>query len=78
MLFSTNKTNQERERQHAAKMIEALNRAMRAIQRQGLDVDGQSAQKAFAEGSYAEAVSLADKASMVIAPLAATPAAASP
>jgi hypothetical protein len=89
MLSSTNKTNQEPERQHAAKMIEALNRAMRAIHRQSLDADGQSrkevgkiflqsAQKALAEGSYAEAVSLADKASMMIAPLAATPTTASP
>jgi hypothetical protein len=70
-------------------MIAALNRAMRAIHRQSLDTNGQSrkdvgeiflqsAQKAFAEGSYAEATSLADKASMMIAPLPATPNAMSP
>ncbi len=88
-LSSTNRIDQESERQHAAKMIEALNQAMRAIHLQSLDADGQSrkkvgeiflqsAQKALAEGSYAEAASLADKASMTIAPLAATPNTARP
>lgn len=84
MLSSTNKADQEPERQHAAEMIKALNRAMRAVDRQNLGADGQSrkelaekflqsAQKAFAEGNYTEALSLADKASIMIAPLTTTP-----
>jgi hypothetical protein len=89
VLSSSDKVDQEPERQHAADKIEALSNALRTIDHQSLSADRQgrvalgeqflqSAQKALAQGSYAEAASLADKASMMIGPAAATPNTTSP
>jgi hypothetical protein len=89
ILSSSDTGHQESEHQHTAAMIETLKREMAALDQQHLNVDGESrkelgerflnnAQSAFAEGSYSEAASLAEKASIVIGPLAKPAAAPSP
>lgn len=88
-LSSTGEADRAHERQRVAGMIKGINRALQTIDRQRQTADGlnrtalaekflQSAQKAFADGSYAEAGSLASKASMMIAPLTTTPGPLSP
>jgi len=81
MLSSTSDVVAEQQRQHVAESLEKLNLQLGKTDRQKLDPDGQSrfdlaktflqsAQKAFTDGSYAEADSLATKASTILAPLA--------
>ena len=80
-MLSYGGAGQVQDRRHVAETLERLNRKLTTIDRKSLTADGlsrtalaekflQLAQKAFVDGSYAEAGSLADKASTVLAPVA--------
>ena len=83
MLSATSQGPPAQERQHVSDLIDGVKRTITAIDQHPQSADGlrrvalaerflKSAQQAFAEGSYAEAGSLADKASTMLAPLTAT------
>jgi hypothetical protein len=89
ILSSSDTDDQVSEHQHAAAMIDSLRHQIAALDHQHLDVDGENrkeigqgflnnAQSAFDQGSYREAASLADKAFMILGPLARPAAGQSP
>lgn len=83
LMLSYGEAGETQNRQHVAEMLEKLNQRLATIDRKSLTADGlsrtelaekflQGAQKAFVSGSYAEAGSLAAKASTILAPVAGT------
>jgi hypothetical protein len=80
-MLSYGEAGEVQDRRHVAETLEKLNRKLTTLDRKNLTADGlsrtdlaekflQEAQKAFGDGSYAEAGSLAAKASTILAPVA--------